>query len=382
MNQTLRVLHVVVDMNRRGSETLIMNIYRNINRDRVQFDFLTSGEGVYDQEILSLGGRIHKLPYKADANPRKYAKEMEAFLKSGEPYSIIHSHIGKMSGLVLKTAKNSGVPIRIAHGHKSDFNGSFKSDLLGRYYGRNITYYANQLLACSESSAAWLFKESRSKAAIIKNGVNLEEFNYSLAERFEMREILGIRKTDFVIGHVGRFCKMKNQDFALKIFVEVLKRKPSSILLFVGEGETRQEIESRAEELGVSDKTIFLGVREDVNKIYQTLDVLLYPSKDECLGNVLLEAQACGIPCVVSATISDEVIVCRDLINKLSLSDNTEKWINTISSINQTRHSRSKALKRAGYDVKDIAKELEEKYMDMLETYELSELLPKTSEAG
>ena len=200
MGGPIRILHVVVNMNRGGAETLIMNLYRNMDRSKVQFDFLTCREGAFDEEIAAMGGRIHRIPYVTDVGHFGYVKALDAFFTSHPEYKIVHSHMDKMSGLVLRSAKKAGIPIRIAHSHNTSSEGGTATKVYKSYAGKFILPNASHLLACSNLAANWLFEKKANQARILKNGIDCDQFAFSAEVRKQVREELKLLAWQFCNG--------------------------------------------------------------------------------------------------------------------------------------------------------------------------------------
>lgn len=365
MGSPIRVLHVVVNMNRGGAETLIMNLYRNIDRSKIQFDFLTCNEGVFDQEILDLGGKIYRIPYITDCGHFNYLKNLNQFFIANNQYKIVHSHMDKMSGFVLKAALKAEIPIRIAHSHSTQSEGRVAEKVYKSYAGSYILGSASHLLACSTEAAKWLFSKQSMNAIILKNGIDVEKFKFSSSIRSQVRNQLQIDDGTFVIGHVGRFYEMKNHLFLIDIFANVIRYQPNSKLILAGDGPLRKKIEGKVEELGLVDKVIFTGVYDKINELLQSFDIFLFPSLFEGFGIAVLEAQGSGLPCIISDTISKEVDLGINLVDTLSLA-NKELWVEKIvnlSSIKNDRKSHCQAITKRGYDITFIAKSVSDFYM-------------------
>ena len=365
MGDVLRVLHVVVNMNRGGAETFIMNVYRNIDRSKIQFDFLTCREGVFDEEITRLGGRIHRIPYVTDVGHFKYMKQLDLFFQNHNIYPIVHAHMDKMSGLVLRAAKKAEIPIRIAHSHNTKSEGNVIARLYKRFVGQYIYANATEYVACSTLAAKWLFKRRVTK--ILKNGIVPESFSYNQQIREQTRASLNIYDDTFVVGHVGRFAPQKNHVFILNIFSEFLKHKSNAILLLVGDGPLRQELEQKAKQLKMSEKVIFTGVRSDVPELLQSMDILFFPSIHEGLPVTLIEAQGAGLPCIISDTISNEVDLGLNLIEFFSLK-NFEDWINRLIILSEEKIIRTTNVEtfvQQGYSIKETASDLKEYYLSL-----------------
>ncbi|HWJ78047.1 MAG TPA: glycosyltransferase family 1 protein [Niallia sp.] len=368
MGSPIRVLHVVVNMNRGGAETLIMNLYRNIDRSKIQFDFLTCKKGVFDQEILNLGGKIHRIPYITDGGHFHYIKSLKQFFKANHHYKIVHSHMDKMSGFVLKAAKKAGIPVRIAHSHNTKSEGGFAAKLYKEYAGSNIEKAATHYLACSNLAAKWLYKNKANLSKLLKNGIDAEKFSFSKKIRDKVREELGVEEDSLVLGHVGRFNHQKNHRFLIEIFNELYKVEPKAYLVLVGDGTLRSDIEEKVKELGLEEKVTFLGVRSDINSLLQAFDVFVFPSLHEGLPVTLIEAQGSGLPCLISKNITDEVDMKVDLVKFLPI-NNKNIWVEEIREIPTKARNRKipyQALYQQGYDVKNTAHFMSDYYMEMV----------------
>ena len=359
----IRVLHVVTYMGRGGLETMLMNCYRHIDRNRVQFDFLVhrSFKADYDSEIIKLGGKIYRLPRLNPFNP-VYLKKLDAFFEEHPEYQIIHVHQDCMSSVVLKEAERCGVRVRIAHSHSSNQSKDIKY-LIKLFYRNYISNYATDLFACSADAGKWMFRGA--PFSILNNAIDSREFKFNSEVRHAIREQTCVHDACTVIGHVGRFDAAKNQSFLLDIFSEIVKREPNAKLLLVGDGPLRKQIENKAAGLGLSDRVIFTGVRSDVADLMQAMDILVFPSKNEGLPVTLVEAQAAGLPCVISDSIPRDAVITKDLVTTRSLQDSPAKWAEHVFSRKQeVRSDHSEEVKAAGFDIRETAKWLEEFYLD------------------
>ncbi|PAV31556.1 glycosyl transferase family 1 [Virgibacillus profundi] len=367
MGSPLRVLHVVVNMNRGGAETLIMNLYRNMDRTKVQFDFLTYKEGAFDAEIKALGGKVHRIPYITEAGHRGFIRGLRNFLRSNPDYKIIHSHMDKMSGFVLRAARKENVPIRIAHSHNTESEGNFLARTYKWYAGSQVQAYATHYYACSKAAANWLFKNKARKAFILKNGIETNLFQYCQETRKSIRSELKINEDTLVLGHVGRFSPQKNHLFLLDIFAEVNKKLPDSVLVLAGDGPLKTELKEKVTALKLDKKVRFLGIREDIHKLLQAFDLFVFPSFHEGLPVTLIEAQGSGLSCFISDTITNEVDMKVGLIKHLPLA-NKEKWIKQITDFNknkQTRKINQQALNNQGYDIRKTAELTQTSYLSL-----------------
>ncbi|MEH7096688.1 glycosyltransferase family 1 protein [Neobacillus vireti] len=364
MGNPLRILHVVVNMNRGGAETLIMNLYRNIDRNKIQFDFLTCKEGVFDGEIKEMGGKIHRIPYITDVGHFKYIQELNKFFEKNKHYKIVHSHMDKMSGLVLRSANRAGIPIRISHSHNTSSEGGVAAKFYKWYIGKYIIANATNFLSCSNKAAEWLFKRKSNLSETLKNGIEFEKFTFSEEARESIRKELNI-ENKFVIGHVGRFNRQKNHIFLMKILNEINNLNNECILILVGDGPLRAEVEKQVNELKLAAKVMFLGERSDINHLLQGFDIFVFPSLHEGLPVSLIEAQAAGLPCFISDVISDEVDLGANLIRFESLETGPGSWAQkllTFSKIAIRNNDVATFIKNKGYDIRKTALWLEEFY--------------------
>lgn len=367
MGSPLRVLHVVVNMNRGGAETLIMNLYRNMDRSKVQFDFLTCKEGIFDSEIIAMGGKVHRIPYITEIGHKGYIHALEKFLKTNSEYKIIHSHMDKMSGFVLRSARKTNVPIRIAHSHNTKSEGGMMTTLYKWYGGRFIKSNATHQYACSYAAAKWLYGDEFSKALILKNGIEPDKFQYTRFAREHIRRELKIGSEALVLGHVGRFSHQKNHLFLLEVFARISMEVPNAVLILAGDGPLKSTIIEKAKKLNIDKKVKLIGVREDINLLLQSFDVFVFPSLHEGLPVTLIEAQGAGLPCVISNRISMEVDMGIGLVHYLSIT-NQKNWLDTIVNLAKDNKSRTipeNALSQNGYDIRKTAALTETSYLSL-----------------
>lgn len=297
-NEPIRVLHIVPNMQAGGLETLIMNIYRNIDRTKVQFDFLVhyTGNYFYDDEIRSLGGRIYKLSVRDDNNFIKYLKDLDAFFKKHPEYKIVHGHMESLGQFYFKAAKKNGVPVRVAHSHNSATENTIKGKIKGLLLKR-YKVFATDYFACSQKAGEFMF--ANKKFTVLKNAIIVNNFIYNENERNRLRKELGI-KGKIVIGHAGRFCEQKNHKFLIDVFKKIADLENNAVLLLIGAGETFEKVKEQVCEYGLEERVIFLGVRKDIASLYQAMDCFVFPSLFEGLGIVAIEAQCSGLPVVTN----------------------------------------------------------------------------------
>lgn len=357
----IRVLQCVNNMHRAGLETLLMNYYRNIDRTKIQFDFLMhrSERSDYDDEIEALGGRIYRAPRLYPQNYPAYFSYMKAFFREHPEYRIVHSHIDAMSYLPLLAAKQAGVPIRIAHSHSSGIDRDLKYPLkqLFRFQLESVVTHR---VACGQKAGEFLF---RGKAfQLIPNAIDGGKFRYNENLRLETRRDLGLEK-ELVLGHCGRLTAVKNHGFLLEIFAQVRKQRPDAVLLLAGTGELEQQIREQAKTLGLTDSVHFLGSRPDMDALYQTMDVFVMPSLFEGVPVVGIEAQFSGLPCIFSDRVSREVMF-TDRCLFLPLEQGAAHWAEQIlRSVRMPRDSA--AVECAAFDIRQARHILEDYYMEL-----------------
>lgn len=360
-----RVLHSVGIMNRGGLETLIMNIYRNIDRSHLQFDFLVHREetGAFDNEILNLGGKIHHIPYVTKIGHFGYIGALNDFFVNHSEYQVVHSHMNAMSGLILQSAKKQRVPIRIAHSHSAKYGNSLSEKAYKKFVSLAIPSVATHFFSCSQLAGNSLFgkKIASNEMVHIKNGVDLKRFAYKKEIRNKIRRELEVNEETYIVGHVGRFQQMKNHDFLVDVFAEFHKENPNSVLVLVGEGILKQKVEQKVKELNLNKVVHFLGVRDDVHEVMQAFNVLVLPSLYEGLPVTLVEAQAIGIKCIISDAVTMDVDLGLGLVKFISLSDPLSNWVDEISKKSQIINSHEKIIQN-GYDIVTTSNWLENFY--------------------
>lgn len=366
--QPIRILHVIGIMNRGGAETMIMNLYRRMDRTRVQFDFVENSPepAAFDGEIQALGGRIYRCPHYNGKNHFQYKRWWNAFFQAhaGE-YGIIHGHLGSTAAIYLKIAKKYGL-YTIAHSHSSGTDHSLKNLLykMISYPTRNIADY---FFACSEAAGRDRFGKAVSasdRCKVLNNTIDTEQFRLDAAVRAAMRKEFGLTD-EMLVGHVGRFTGEKNHMFILDVFKAIRENNSACKLILVGDGPLRQSVQERAKELNIEQDTIFTGVRSDVNRLLQAMDVLLFPSLYEGLPVTIVEAQASGLPCVLSDRVPEE---CKltDAVRFIPLEEPPEIWAGHVTeAAGRERKDASQAIRAAHYDISESAPWLENFYVSI-----------------
>ena len=358
----MRVLQIVESMNMGGSQNFIMNVYRNICRDKIQFDFLTHRAGIFDDEIKQLGGKIFKLDYLTKIGPTKYKKQLEMFFKNHPEYDTIHVHLNQVSGIVLEVAKKQNIPNRIVHSHSTKNMNFFIVKIYKKYLQSKINKNATLFLACGEEAAKWLYKDKSNEAIIINNGIDIQKFKYSEEKRRKIRKEFNINDETIVLGHVGRFSKVKNHKFLIEIYRKIIDKEPNSLLILVGVGELKSDIENLVEQYGLKQNVKFLGLRQDIDYIYSALDYVVFPSFYEGISMALIEAQISGIKIFASNTIDKNTDISQN-IKWLSLKDSANEWAKCILDTNIARNEKN--VKTEKYDIRIIANKLQELYYNL-----------------
>lgn len=358
----IRILHIVSFMQRGGLETMIMNCYRNIDREQIQFDFIVhrSFRSDYDDEIETLGGKIYRLP-RLNPFSLKYKTALVQFFRNHPEYRVVHCHLDCMSALPLAAAKQCGVPVRIAHAHSNNQIRNWKYPLK-KIYMRKIPAVATHFFACSEEAGRWMFPGQN--VSFIKNGIDTSSFSYNEMVRNEVRRELGLEKC-LTIAHVGRFMPEKNHMFLLDIFADVHRQRPDAKLLLVGNGPLMEKIQDKVNALELRESVFFLGVRDDVHRLWQAVDVFVLPSLYEGLSLTAVEAQTAGVQCLLSDTVSAKCKMTSNVVFA-SLSESSACWADLVLRANlSSRTSQHRAIQDAGFDAIATAKSLEAFYLSV-----------------
>lgn len=358
----IRILHVLNGLYNGGTESVIMNWYRNIDTSKVQFDFLIRTNcNVFADEIEKLGGRVFITP----EYPKHYfknKKETKKFFEEhmGE-YAAIHVHGNSLLYVnVFNIAKKCGISNRIYHSH-SISTGNFVYRWLHKLNRLRIKKLATHYLACSEIAGRWGF--GKVPFTVINNGVALSKFKFDKAKRQQVRESLGLEDS-FVCGHVGRFVPVKNHTFLIDVFKNLLQKKADAKLLLIGNGDLKDEIKDRVNKMGLEDKILFLDGTNGIGALMQAMDVFLLPSKFEGLGIVAVEAQASGLKVFVSDAVPKEVGLTENI--RFLPIDDESIWVDEIlDAHNHERKDESDSIVRSGYEIKEIAKTIENLYLNL-----------------
>ncbi|WP_350019932.1 glycosyltransferase family 1 protein [Priestia flexa] len=364
----IRVLHVVGSMNRGGIETFLMNIYRNLDRNKVQFDFAvhTQKKCAYDDEIVNLGGRIFRITPRSK-NLFKHNKDWNNLFKNHLEIQIVHQHVASLTYINgLKFAKKNQVKSRIIHAHNTQSEGKlhYLMHLLNK---KRIHKYVTDYFSCSLMASDWLYKGTKlnpRSGKIINNAIDVEKFIFNNDTRKKVREELSL-ESNFVIGHVGRLAKQKNHLFLIDVFEKVCQRLDNAKLVIVGQGSLKQSITEYINEKGLNNRVEFLGNRSDVNNIMQAMDVFVFPSFHEGLGIVLIEAQTAGLKCFASKEGVPREAKVTESLKFISLESPVDIWADNIVKIFHEKSIRDinpHLIKEAGYEIKNEALSLQKYY--------------------
>lgn len=337
MSAPIRVLQVFASLDSGGVSNFVMNLYREMDTEHIQFDFaMTAGErALYDDEVLSRGGRIFYFDTTKDVTTN-----LRRILREEGPFQVVHSHVFFYSGLVLAEAKKAKVPIRIAHAHNAHTGESRSVPRIAYERGMQMLIRANatHMLGCSEKACRYVFGDKIMKdprAAVMPDGIDCDRFAFNPKVREQVRKEYSL-DDKFVVGHVGHFNPAKNHEKILSVFAEVCRQRDDAALLLVGDGELEQNVRNRVAELNLIDRVVFAGAHKDVERFYQAMDVFLFPSRYEGFGMAMIEAQCSGLACVASDVVPEETNADGRAVY-LPLENEDSAWANAIMN----HHERS-----------------------------------------
>lgn len=365
----LRVLHSVSNMARAGIETMLMNYYREIDRQQIQFDFLANKPipGEYDEEIRSMGGRVFVSPGLNPLHYLHYKRYVADLLRENPDIQIVHAHNEAMGYYALKSAKDAGIRVRIAHAHNTRIIRDYKYPLK-LVCKQLLPGAATDYWSCGRDAGIYYYGKKRWNASgfILHNAIDVSRFGFKPEVRQRQRQRCGLEDC-FVIGHVGRFNLQKNHTRLLDIFAEIAKSSPDARLALIGVGELEQSMKQKASALGIQDKTLFLGQMADVSEWYQAMDCFVLPSLFEGLPVVGIEAQAAGLKCIFSDRVTDEVLLSPQA-RRVSLLENDAAWAREILAAKQQQIDRFQGVdivRQAGYDIHTEAQKLQATYQEL-----------------
>lgn len=366
MSEPMRILHVLGGLGLGGAESRIMDLYRKIEKDSIQFDFLihTQEKGCFEDEIKELGGRVYRVSRFRGYNLFSYCQEVQNFFASHKEFYAVHGHMTSTASLYLPIAKKAGVLHTIAHARSAGTDPGIKG-LVTRYLRKRLPYKADTCFACSTEAAFSVFgKESVEAGAvrILPNAIVTSDFHYQKEEREQLREKLGLTNR-FVIGHVGRFHYAKNHEFLLRVFREIAEERSDATLLLLGEGPLMEEVRQQAKRLNLIDRVLFAGNRSNVAAYYMAMDYLIFPSRFEGLPGTVVEAQATGLHCLMSTNVTEEVMV-TECVKRMSLEESVVSWAEEVlQDTDYERKDHAEVVKNAGFDAVQQAEWLKDYYL-------------------
>ncbi len=355
--EPVRVLHIVGSMHPGGMENFIMNLYRTIDRTKVQFDFIVhqSGDAGYEKEIRDMGGRIYALP-RLTAHPAANLKGLYRIVKDGHyPVVIRHTPNALVAPQVI-TASRAGA-WAVCHSH----NTTDPKKLLHKLGKLLLRFCKIGRFACSKAAGIWMF--GKKECTVVHNAVDIGKFCFDPEKRARIRREFSLEDRH-IYGHVANFIASKNHTFLLEIYQEISRMDERAAFFCIGGGELREQMEREAERLGIRDNVFFTGVRHDVDAFLSAMDVLIFPSVFEGLPLTLIEAQAAGLPCLISKAVDAGVKVTDGLITWKSIDEPKEAWAADAAALYQSsagrfpdnRDCQQEAIAQAGYDIRKLVK--------------------------
>lgn len=367
----MRVLHFVPSLNiNAGMMSVIMNYYRHINTEKIQFDFLYMYEmdQTFQTEIEDRGGRCYFIGTPSLGN--HFFKSLDTFFKLNEnKYDIVHCHMIFGAQLISTIAKRNGINHIIAHSHSTKFSDKPISAVRNAVLSKALPLFATDYIACSPEAALLFGKRinCNHNVMVLNNAIDTDTFKYDKRARHTLRETFGVGKSTVALGNVGRLAVQKNQKFLLEIFSKYLLINDNAVLFIVGDGELKDKLLSYSKSLGISEKVIFTGKRTDVSDLLSMFDVFLLPSLFEGAPVSAIEAQASGLKCMLSDTITKSI----DVLNceYMSIHSAPQKWASFINSLivdDDNRTLASQKMVKAGFDLSTEAVKLEQYYYNMV----------------
>src|SRR5690625_142813 len=363
-----RILQITGSMDRAGAETMVMNLYRELNKEKFQFDFLyfTSKKCDFDDEIVKMGGRIYRIIEK---NPFKRMRATKKLLVENPHWQTIHCHTLLSNAFHIYAAYQANVRKRISHSHNTrDASKNYLLKVIYQPISRKIqARFATDFIACGKEAGDYLFPKVKN-VQILQNAIDVKTFaNIASRNKEYLRNKFNFNKSTIILIQIGRFTKVKNHEFSLKIAEELIQQNIDFHLFFVGQGPLEQQIREKVRINSLEEKISFLGLREDIPRLLGGSDLLLMPSFHEGFPVVLVESQACGTPALISDNIAKEVDLNLGLINFASLSNQPKNWIKKIEKIIQkpiiNTENRYDILKGKGFDDKTNVSFLENLYL-------------------
>lgn len=355
-----RVLQYIGSLNRGGAQSTILNLYGEIDRRDWQFDFVDhdASAGELDDKVKAMGGSIYHLPSLEDVGPHRFALNWKSFFSLHDEWRVIHSHMRTTASLMLPVAKKAGLAT-IVHSHSTRNDGGMKA-VVKAALQYPIRFESDFFVGCSSEAGKWLFGErafNSNRYLYLPNAIDIDRYAFDENKRSRLRSKLGL-DGKLVFGHVGRLHESKNHGFLIDVFAELKKKYPNSVLLLVGDGPLRSQIESAIDSKGLTDSVLLLGNRSDVPDLLQAMDAFVFPSKWEGLPVSVVEALSSGLPCYISDTLTHDVDIC-DAVTRLPI-DDPRPWVDSISL--PCRVDARHDIEAAGFDIHDSARKLVDLY--------------------
>ena len=350
-----RILCLVSGMNAGGAETFLMKLYRNMDRNLYQMDFAVNVQepSFYDEEIKAMGGKIYYIPPKTK-DFKGFTQGLYNLVKHEKYQYVLRITSNSIGFYDLLVAKRAGARICAARSSNSSDGGSLKIRVVNRVARLLFLRYVDVMIAPSDLAAEYTFGKrmvKKGKVHFLKNAINLDEYSYSEESRNEVRKEFGLTD-EFLLGHIGRFSEQKNHKFLIDVFEKVASDDSDAKLLLVGEGELKNEVETYVKSKGIQERVIFAGVRKDIAKLLSAMDVFVLPSLYEGMPNVIVEAQATGLPCLIADTVTREADL-TGMIRYLPL-EHTDIWKLEVAAIkveHAKRNSQKTIMLKKGYDI-------------------------------
>lgn len=374
----LRVLQVIDEIGlNSGVSSMLMNYYKHMDHSNINFDFMVFEDISEDDRKLfeSKGSKLYEMPVLSAKNilTFKLKKQIGDVFKEHAEYKIVHGHVPNASFIYLKEAKKRGIPYRIIHSHNSKGADTKVKKIRNFILHKYGLKYANRYLACSKKAAMYLYgaQGNTDKVKVINNAVDTQIFKFDELIRAEIRSELNA-EDKFIIGHVGRFCEQKNHKYLIDIFKETIKQIPNSLLVLIGKGQEEQAIREMVKKYGIEDSVIFVGLTDKVSQYMQAMDVFILPSLYEGLPVVCVEAQASGLSCIVSNTVTEEVKVLDDLVF-IGIDGSPKLWSQRLveiynrnsDEVHKQRIEAAEKITKAGFNIEVESKKLEEYYLNL-----------------
>ncbi|MBQ2785793.1 MAG: glycosyltransferase [Oscillospiraceae bacterium] len=363
--EPVRVLHMIGNLGIGGSQVLVINLLRAIDRSKVQFDFIVDRPESDElaAAVRELGSRIYSVPTFVGHNIREVQKAWNQFFLEHPEYKILHSHVRSYASIYLPIAKKHGLKT-IIHSHSTS-NGKGLVSAVKKVLQYPLRYQADYFFSCSEEAGKWLFGNKIVKCDrhyLLRNAVDAKAYLFNEETRQSYRQALAIGENDTVYSHVGRLHPSKNHTFLLNVFKKIHTRNPDTKLLLIGDGELRQQIEQQIAELSIHDAILLLGSRQDIPQLLQAADFFLFPSLWEGLGLAAIEAQAAGLGCICSDQVPPLVKVTENC-HFLPLDE--EQWVTAALNAPKDRVVAYEQIQQAGYDIYAAAQWLAAFYEDL-----------------